>query len=355
MRRRPRFAAMQSAAIFVGMFLMVALLGACNERVDEHDEVRPAQANNSPASISVENGQTVLTLDSPTQSRLGLEIATLAQIVTRRQMTLPATVLSTEDLATARNGYLVAQAQVQKSRIEARVANQEYARLRTLFEENQNISQRSLQAAQGTAQANEADVNASEQQVNLQASMVRQAWGSVVAMWVSTSSPELQSIFNQRELLVQVTMPSTSTLAPPKGLWIEISGSERTEATFVSPLPRVDPRIQGKSFLYLVHARSGLAPGANVLADFSIGKEMRGVIVPASGVVWSEGRAWVYQKTAPGRFTRRAVATDTPVEKGFFVATGLSPNDKIVTQGAQTLLSEELLVHAQGGEESDDD
>ncbi|MGA8870409.1 MAG: hypothetical protein WB460_04695, partial [Candidatus Acidiferrales bacterium] len=79
MRRRPRFAAMQSAAIFVGMFLMVALLGACNERVDEHDEVRPAQANNSPASISVENGQTVLTLDSPTQSRLGLEIATLAQ------------------------------------------------------------------------------------------------------------------------------------------------------------------------------------------------------------------------------------------------------------------------------------
>jgi hypothetical protein len=355
MRRRPSFAAMRRPAIFIGMLLMLALLGACNKRADEDEEVRQAQANNSPASISVENGQTVLTLDSPTQNRLGLEIATLTPSVTRQQVTVPATVLSTEDLAAARNGYLAAQAQLQKSRIEARVASQEYARSKALFEENQNISQKSLQAAQGTAQVNEADVTAVEQQVNLQASMVRQAWGGVIAMWVAKGSPELQSIFDQREMLVQVTMPSTSTLAPPKSLWLEISGSERTGASFVSPYPRVDPRIQGKSFLYLVPARSGLAPGANVLADFSAGKEMRGVIVPASGVVWSEGRAWAYQETAPGRFTRRAVATDTPVEKGFFVATGLSPNDKIVTHGAQTLLSEELLVHAQGSEESDDD
>jgi hypothetical protein len=346
---------MQWAALFTGILLMIALLGACGNRVDKDDESHQAQAKNSPAEILIENGQTVLTLDAPTQNRLGLEIATLAPTVTRQQMTVPATVLSSQDLAPARSGYLVAQAQLQKSRIEAHVASQEYARLQTLFEENQNISQKSLQAAQGTAQASEADVNAAEQQVNLQASMVRQAWGSVVATWATEGSPELQSIFDQREMLVQVTMPSTSTLVPPKSIWLEIPGSERAEASFISPFPRVDPRIQGKSFLYLAPARSGLSPGLNVIADVSVGNRMHGVIVPASAVVWSEGRAWVYQQTAADRFTRRGVATDTPVENGLFVATGLSPNDKIVTQGAQTLLSEELLVHAQGGEESDDD
>jgi hypothetical protein len=40
-------------------------------------------------------------------------------------------------------------AQLQKSRVEADVGNTEYARLKTLFEQNQNISEKSLQSAGG--------------------------------------------------------------------------------------------------------------------------------------------------------------------------------------------------------------
>ena len=82
---------------------------------------------------------------------------------------------------------------------------------------------------------------------------------------------------------------------------------------------------------------------------------MKGLIVPTSAVVWSEGKAWVYQQTAADHFTRRAVPTDIPVEKGFFVAEGFSPGDKLVTRGAQALLSEELLLHGQSGGETDVD
>jgi hypothetical protein len=49
------------------------------------------------------------------------------------------------------------------------------------------------------------------------------------------------------------------------------------------------------------------------------------------------------------------VATDIPVEKGFFVAEGFSTGIKLVIQGAQALLSEELLLHGQGGGETDAD
>jgi hypothetical protein len=82
---------------------------------------------------------------------------------------------------------------------------------------------------------------------------------------------------------------------------------------------------------------------------------MKGLIVPTAAVVWSEGKAWVYQQTAADRFARRAVSSDIPVERGFFVAEGFAPGDKLVIQGAQALLSEELLLHGQGGGEADVD
>ncbi len=107
--------------------------------------------------------------------------------------------------------------------------------------------------------------------------------------------------------------------------------------------------------MYRTLAQPGLTPGVNLLAHLSVGNQMQGVIVPSSAVVWSEGRTWVYEQTASDRFTRRVVATDTPIEAGFFVAQGFSPGDRVVTQGAQALLSEELLLHSQAGGASDED
>ena len=355
MRHKPTFATVRSTGIFVVTLLTLTFMGGCKNRLDKDDENRQAQAKKSPAQISTENGQTVLTLDSPTQNRLGLEVATLAATVTRAQATCPAVVVSIQDLAASRNGYIASQTQVQKAHVAPEVARKEYTRLKTLFEENQNISEKSLQTAEATLRANEADERAGEQQLTLQESVARQEWGSAVAKWTVEGSPELQRILDQCEMLVQVTMPSGDTYGAPKTISLEIPGRARTQAAFVSTFPRVDPRIQGRSFLYLAHAQSSLTPGVNLLAHLSVGRPMKGLIVPTSAVVWSEGKAWVYQQTAADHFTRRAVPTDIPVEKGFFVAEGFSPGDKLVTRGAQALLSEELLLHGQSGGETDVD
>jgi hypothetical protein len=335
--------------------LTLILLGGCKNPFDKDDENRQPQAKKGPAQVSAENGQTVLTLDSPTQSRLGLEVTTLTATLTRAQDTFPAIVLSVQDLTAYRNTYIAAQTQVQKANVETEVAQKEYTRLKTLFEENQNISEKSLQSAEATLRANEADVRAGEQQLSLQESVARQEWGSVAANWAVHGSPELERILDQTEVLVQVTMPSGITYGAPRTISLEIPGGTRSEADFVSTFPRLDPRIQGRSFLYLARAQPGLTPGVNLLAHLSVGNPMKGLIVPTSAVVWSEGKAWVYQQTAVDRFTRRAVRTDFPVEKGFFVTEGFSPGNKLVMRGAQALLSEELLLHGQGGGDTDVD
>lgn len=344
-----------SIGIFVVILVMLTFLGGCKNPFDKDDEARQVEAQKGPAQISTEKGQTVLTLDSPTQNRLGLEVVTLATTVTRAQATFPAVVLSVQDLTASRNSYVAAQAQVQKARVGAEVARKEYARLKTLFQENQNISEKSLQSAEGTAEANDADARAGEQQLTLQESVTRQQWGSVAAKWTVDGSPELQRILDQSEVLVQMTMLAETTYTAAKTISLEMPGGTRTDASLVSAFPRVDPRIQGRSFLYRAHARPGLTPGVTLLAHLSVGSALKGLIVPTPAVVWSEGKAWVYQQTGADRFIRRGVSTDIPVEGGFFVARGFSPGDKVVVQGAQALLSEELLLHSQGGGGADVD
>lgn len=340
--------------VFVTL-LMLALLGACGHRFDADDTDRQDQTKKGPAQVSVENGQTVLSLDTATQNRLGLEVVTLATTVSRQQLTSPAVVLSVQDLAASRNSYVAMQEQLQKSRVAADVARREYTRLKTLFDANQNISEKALQSAQGALETNETEVRAREQQLNLQESVVRQEWGSVAAKWTVEDSPEFQRLLDQREVLVQMTMPSGTTPGAPNTISLEMTGGTNAKASLISIFPKVDPRIQGRSFLYLAQALPGLVPGANLIAHLSVGREMKGLIVPASAVVWSEGKAWIYQQTDSNRFTRRAVTTDTPVEKGFFVTRGFSPGDRVVSQGAQALLSEESLQPGRTGGASDED
>ena len=354
MKDKPRQITIGSIGIFIVALLTLTFLGACHNRSDKDDADRQAQAKKGPAQISVENGQTVLTLDTPTQSRLGLEVTTLTPTVTRPQVTSPAVVLPVQDLAAFRNGYIATQTQLQKLRVELDVTRKEYTRLKTLFEQDHNISEKSLQSTEGALKANEADERAGEQQRDLQKSMVRQEWGSVVSKWVLDDSPEFQRILDQRDVFVEVTMQTDATFGAPKAISLEIPGTARIGASLVSSFPRVDPRIQGRSFLYVAPAHAGLTPGVNLLAHLSIGSPMKGLIIPTSAVVWSEGKAWVYQQTASDRFTRRVVPTEVPVERGFFSAQGLAPGDKVVTRGAQALLSEEMLLHGQSGGETDE-
>jgi hypothetical protein len=160
MRPHPRHKTIASLGTFIVALLTLSCLGACRIPLDKDDANPQAQAKKGPAQISVENGQTVITLDTQTQNRLGLEVAILTATLTKAQVTLPAVVLPVQDLATFRNGYVLAQAQLQKAKVGADVARKEYTRLKTLFEQNHNISEKSLQSAEGTLQTNEADVRA---------------------------------------------------------------------------------------------------------------------------------------------------------------------------------------------------
>lgn len=334
--------------------MALLLLTGCNRSADKGREEGETGPSKKSAELSWAEGQAVLTLDTAAQKSLGLATTTLPADAQRSEMTAPAVILSVQELVSSRNGYVAAQVQLTKSRADADAARREYSRLKTLFGQNQNTSEKSLQAAEAVSKARDADLTAAEQQIALGEAAIRQEWGSVVTEWIVEDSTELEQVLNQRQMLVQITVPPAENVKLPKRVSLELPDSSRTEATLVSPVPRVDPRIQGKSYLYVGSSESGLAPGTNVLAHLAVGARLAGVIVPSSAVVWSEGKAWVYEQTAPNRFTQRSLATNLAVENGYFVAGGLQAGDRVVTQGAQALLSEEALLRGGGGVSDED-
>ncbi len=113
---------------------------------------------------------------------------------------------------------------------------------------------------------------------------------------------------------------------------------------FLGPATTTEPLTQGQAFHVLVMTnRAGLRPGAGLSAWLTPGGEPRsGWLVPRTAVVRYGGKAWIYVAADNRTFVRREIALNHPVEAGWGITTGLTDQDRVVTVGAQALLSQEL-------------
>jgi len=157
----------------------------------------------------------------------------------------------------------------------------------------------------------------------------------------------VRALTSLESFMARVELPAGESLkSPPTGARLVslAAGDQSVEAELLGPAPVVDSQTQGQSFLFLVRENSlSLAPGAALTGYLELpGQPLNGVIVPRVAVLRHNGQAWVYVQTAADKFTRREIHLHHSVEAGWLVTTGLSATDRIVTIGAQTLLSEEL-------------
>jgi hypothetical protein len=179
------------------------------------------------------------------------------------------------------------------------------------------------------------------------------SWGNAIAQ--RNDLPDfVQSLSSLAASLVQLQVPAgdaPSVLPNGARLYTLADETRSLEAQLLGPAPSVDPQMQGRGFLLLLSSNSvGLAPGAAVTGYLTLpGDQRTGVLLPRSAVVRFGGTTWIYRQDSDESFVRQNVQLDTPLAKGWFVAAGLKPGDKVVTTGAQQLLSEELK--GQGGEE----
>ena len=93
---------------------------------------------------------------------------------------------------------------------------------------------------------------------------------------------------------------------------------------------------------WLIESKSlNLPSNSPVLVIAESSRKLEGVEIPADSVVRYAGKSWIYLQTQNDEFERRNISENFPTSAGFFT-TELIQDNIIVTEGAQTLLSEEL-------------
>ena len=321
---------------------------------EEAAESKPEQPTGAPAS-SGKAGEQVVVLDQATEMKSGVAAAPLQPISYHRQLQAYGVVLPLQGLIDLRNSIETARSQWEKAAAMLETSRREYERLKVLHADDRNVSDKALQTAEAAWKADEANVRAARAALNAIEQNARQQWGGVLAKAASDGSPLFKRLAEQQEVLLQITAPSGVHIPqPPRTAGIRLADEAEAfgAASLISPAPRTDARLQGTSYFYSAAAPS-LLPGMNVTAYLPYGEKTQCVVIPASAVVWWQGKAWIYVQEGAQHYARQEIPTDNPIEDGWFASKEFKTGEKIVVTGAQMLLSQEFRSQIQSGEEGE--
>ena len=150
--------------------------------------------------------------------------------------------------------------------------------------------------------------------------------------------------------------PSSLTLAPANGATAGVT------ARLVGIGAEVDSVTRSPVYMYRFvggwpSARPGLPVVATVRdrgpgAGAVVTSGAQTLFVPNDAIVQWNALAWVYVEREPRHYRRVRVLTDRPTSGGYLMPVGaLKPGDRVVTRGAQQLLSQEFGAQSPGTDE----
>jgi len=320
-------------------------------RTEQAAEAENDTSVEAPSRVVSHGGETVLAFDQQAQRANGIVISALTADRRSAEAQANGVVLQLQPLLDLKTSYNSAQMEIVKARAAAQASHAEYQRLQQLNEGGQNVSEKSVEAARATAESDAAVLQNAEQSLTVLKSSMPLRWGAMVAKWLEQGSPQLDALLTQHMVLLQVTAVNTGSSTAPAQATVQLPDGTHASAHLISALPQVDPRLQAPSFLYTASVHAGLIPGINLPVFLPTGPARNGAIVPYGAVVWWQGLAWCYVEESPGKFKREEVSTANPAPSGWFVSEAIAAGARVVTAGAQTLLSEEFRSQIQADQD----
>lgn len=292
--------------------------------------------------VQTVNGETVVTVSADAQRASHIEVTQLAARSVRPEHAAYASVVDLQPLFDLRTRLAAARADLDTFTAQSGNSHAQYDRSRVLFDDDRNVSQKSLQDARAVMQADDAKRRSAEATVSGLDATMRQQFGDALAESAMAPASDLfQRLLAGRAVVLRVTLPSGYAGPAPAHIAIDTPDGGMAQARKLSASPSSDPLVQGNPWFYATDR--ALPIGTRTSASVpSPGPATSAIVIPEQAVIWYGGQAWSYVRTAQDRFTRRYVATDNEGDQGFAVTSGFHAGDAVVTQGAQLLLSEEL-------------
>lgn len=315
---------------------------------DEFRLASEARDDSIPAASAVreDDGFAVVNISAQSQKASGVETAALRSARSEAAAEIYGVVVDPRPLIEQRARLLAVMAQRQAAGLAATSAQIDHQRLKRLYDDERNVAERAMLAAEAQWKGEQARVAALEQQAIAIRDELRATWGAELASRAAApQSPMVNALVQQHEALVQLVFPyDLQSRAGRDELAIAPVGSRTVlrPARFVSASPRTDASLPGATYFYLASGHD-LRVGMRVAAQLRLsGKPRDGVLIPDAAVVWHGGKAWAYVKEGDARFLRREVSTAQELPGGWFNAAGFEEGEPVVVSGAQLLLSEEF-------------
>jgi hypothetical protein len=344
MKATPQSAIIAAMAVVIAVLAWALVYFARDELALQTEA--PEEEISVQSAVGEAEGFAAVKVSAESQEASGIAVQALESAHSEASAEIYGVVVNVQPLMDLRARYVEAVANLRALRAAAANSTSEYQRLRKLFDDDRNVSERAVQAAQAQWNADQARLAAAEQATRAAHDSIRASWGEVLAnLATDPESPAFEALAQQREALMQVTFPydlqgqagkAQLAVAPM------LAAGDARPARYVSPAPQTDATLPGVTYFYATNAR-GLRTGMRVATRLKLGGPSReGVVVPAAAVVWHGGKAWAYVKESPDLFVRKEVSTAEEQHGGWFDAGHFEADDEVVVSGAQLLLSEEL-------------
>jgi hypothetical protein len=342
--RRLVVAAVLIAAAALGSSAWVWQTGAQRESQTDQRADREHPIVTAPR-VAQKDGRAVVRLDPTALQRAGVRTEKLRRGAQPETIRAFATVTDLQALAQLSASTQAAAAQLAIAQAKIAASRAEYERARRLFDDQQNVSAAQLQSSQAAFAADQAALAAAQAQLDASRASARLDWGAQLADALSASDPQqralVEDLLARRELLLQVVLPELGDVHAPSQGQVLLDGRVGPPIRLVSPATRADPRLAGRSFFYRTRPDPALVAGVTIAVQLETGRRVQAASVPASALVWWQGRAWVFVRNEAGDFERHEVPADRAADSSTLLA-DLASGTEVVVQGAQVLLSEEL-------------
>lgn len=325
--------------------------------IGEHGEhAEKNRSTEAPAQPAAEAKEAAVTLGESAVRTGGIVAKPLQTVFHRQETEAIGVVLPIQELNDLRNNHAAAMTQAEATQATLNVSRKEFDRMKTLYADDHNVSEKAVQLAEATWHSDEARVKATQAALRTIEQNARQQWGSILAESVMNDTSLFKRLAAQQDVLIQLTLPSGNKISPiPQTIRLQLPDGNFAQASLISTSPRVDLRFQGRSYFYAAPVqKTGLAPGMNIPAYLPTGPQEQGIFIPSTAVVWWQGKAWIYLQEDKGRYVRTEIATTSSMTDGWFSANDELSDKPVVVTGAQLLLSAEFRPQGGEGEEGND-
>lgn len=298
-----------------------------------------------------------VSLEEEVQETLGLEIVELKASLQKNEKASFATRVNLTPLLQQRSDYFAQLTHVEINQLKLNQAQTEVKRLKKLAN-NQAVSSRKLLIQQNQSEIYSAELKAAKNKLNSLSSQFSSQWGTTLTNWfLSENNKHFQQINKFKKHIYALYLPTYISTAP-EAIFIH-SNNQRAQAKkaqFISNAANFGSAQQaGNAFLYLAEPINPLGRRVNAWIPLSAEPE-NGVIIPQSALVWHLGQSFVYLQLDDENFKRIKINHPIRIDSHhYFIQQSLQTNDRLVSLGAQTLLSEEFRGQIPAEDDDDDD